>query len=137
MMTDDIGTLRADLNTALNEATLVSAVVDEADRKARITLAVRTLPENGPPSRDHRVMIVLAPLGRICASLRDGRWDDAGAPVHPFVLPQLTDIVRSFHEQPIYGWGFMDGEAGETFARRGKRRRLEVGRVPGGGLRQA
>ena len=55
MMTD-LGTLRADLNTALNEATLVSAVVDEVDRKARITLAVRTLPEEGPPSRDPRVM---------------------------------------------------------------------------------
>jgi len=133
MMTD-LGTLRADLNTALNEATLVSAVVDEVDRKARITLAVRTLPEEGPPSRDPRVMIVLAPLGRICASLRDGRWNDAGAPVQPFVLPQLTDIVRSFHEQPIYGWDFIDSAAEDDYARWGQRLSLDVSLGSGDGL---
>jgi hypothetical protein len=105
---DEVTALRADLNTALNEATVVGATVDPVERKARIALAILALPAMGPPNEDPRAMIVLAPVGRVCASLRDGQWDDAAAPVRPFILSQLMDVVRSFGEQAIYGWDFID-----------------------------
>jgi hypothetical protein len=132
-VTDDLTTLGNDLNTALNEATVVGAVVDESERKARITLAVLALPEFGPQLDDPRVMIILSPVGRVCASLRSGRWDDTSAAVRPFVLAQLMDVVRSFKEQSIYGWEFIDASAG-SFPRWSERPSLDVRLGSGDGL---
>lgn len=124
-MTDVLAALQSDLNTALNEATLVGATVDEPERRAKITLAVLALPEVGPPPEDPRVMLVLAPIGRVCASLRGGRWNDETAPVRPFALSQLMDVVRSFGGQALYGREFIDhGE--ETWTRLSDRLSLDV-----------
>jgi len=105
---DEVDELRKDVNVALNEACLTGLAVDETERKARITLEVLALPESGPPRDDPRVLIVLAPVGRVWASLRMGRWNDEAAGVQPLILSQLMDVVRSFGGQHIYGWEFID-----------------------------
>lgn len=96
------------LGVALNEATLLGFEVSEKDRVAAVTFEVLSLPEFGNPPSDSRVLFVFAPVGRIAASLRLGRWDDNTAQVVPFTIDQLFDVVQDFGGQPIHGWKFFD-----------------------------
>src|SRR5262245_32108018 len=74
----------AGLNVALNEADLLGFEVNAERRMAAATFRVLTLPEIGPAPDDRRVQFLFRPVGRVAASLRDGRWDDPGAPIVPF-----------------------------------------------------
>ena len=132
-MNDELEALRDDLNTALNEATLVGAVVVESERRANITLVALSLPEEGPVVGDPRVMLVLAPVGRVSASLRGGRWDNKSAPIRPFLLSQLMDVVGSFKGQSIYGWDFIDASP-DGFERWSDRLSLDIRLGEGDGL---
>lgn len=98
----------AGLNVAFNEATVLGFEVDPRRRLAGATFSVLTLPERGPAPDDRRVQIVLHPIGRVTASLRDGRWDDPTAEVVPFSLAELLPIVQSFGGLALYGWEFID-----------------------------
>jgi len=95
------------IGLAMNEATLLGVEVDTESRMAGVTLDVLTLPERGDPPSDRRVQFVLSPVGRVAASLRLGRWNDAGAPVEHFEIGALLGIVESF-KTSIYGWEFFD-----------------------------
>jgi hypothetical protein len=44
----------------------------------------------GPPPDDHRVQLILGPVGRVAASLRNGRADNDGAPVEEFALEEFA-----------------------------------------------
>src|SRR6266511_308354 len=70
---------RAALGVALNEAALLGVEVDRGTRHAAATLAVLSLPMEGPEPEDRRVQLVLESVGRFAASLRLGRWDDGNA----------------------------------------------------------
>jgi len=101
--------LKHGLGVALNEATLLGIELDTRNRRVGATLSVLTLPvDEGPMPDDPRVQLLFAPVGRVVASLRQGRWDDPGAPVTPINAEQLLDVVRSFGGLPVYGWDFFD-----------------------------
>jgi hypothetical protein len=100
--------LRTELGVALNEADLLGVEVDPSRRLGGATFRVLTLPVNGLPPDDRRVQMLFRPVGRVAASLRDGRWDNPSAPVVPFSLGELLGVVQSFNGQPIYGWEFFD-----------------------------
>lgn len=100
--------LRLELGIALNESDLLGFEVDANRRVAAATFRVLTLPKSGPAPEDRRVQMLFSPIGRVAASLRHGRWDDASAPVERFELSQLLDVVQRFGGQPIYGWEFFD-----------------------------
>jgi hypothetical protein len=99
----------AGLGVALNEATLLGAEIDIDRRLAGITLSVLTLPLEGPPPLDSRIQMLLSPVGRVAASLRNGLWNDPNAKVVRFEIDQLLEVVEGFKE-PIYGWKFFDVE---------------------------
>src|SRR5258708_3697785 len=96
------------LSIALNEAILLGMEVDTSRNLAAATFRVLTLPEQGLPPADSRVQIIFAPVGRVAASLRLGRWDDREARVSPFQIDELLSVVQSFGGLPIYGWEFLD-----------------------------
>jgi hypothetical protein len=96
------------LGIALNEATLLGAEIDRNRRVAAITVAVLSLPEVGAPPKDRRFQLLLFPVGAVVTSLREGRWNDRGAPPTPFALEELLGVVQSFGGSPIYGWDFFD-----------------------------
>jgi hypothetical protein len=96
------------LDVALNEATVLGFEVSDQHRAAAATFEVLTLPEQGDPPEDERVQFLFAPIGRIAASLRLGRWDDDTAQVVPFTVDQLLRVVQDFGGQPIYGSEFFD-----------------------------
>jgi hypothetical protein len=96
------------LNVALEEAVLLGLEVDSSRRIAAATFAVLTLPETGSVPEDRRVQFQFSPVGRVAASLRNGRWDDPNAEVSKFKLEELLDVVQSFQGLPIYGWEFFD-----------------------------
>jgi hypothetical protein len=104
---------RSGLNVALNEADLLGFEVDPERRIAAATFCVLTLPEVGLAPEDRRVQFLFHPVGRVAASLRDGRWDDSKAPVVPLALSDLLSVVQSFGGLPIYGWEFIDVHARE------------------------
>jgi hypothetical protein len=104
------------LNVALNEATLLGAEVDTELRTAAVTLSVLSLPEKGPPPEDPRVQLLLQPVGRVCASLRHGRWDDEEAPVEGFRIDELLTVLGRLGAHAVYGWEFFDVSE-EDFAR--------------------
>src|SRR5262245_3785484 len=113
-------------DVALNEASLVGLEVEAAEGWAGLTLSVLSLPpDGGPEPGDPRVQLVLQPLGRIAASLRQGAWDDHDAPVAPLGLEKLHAAVAGFGQQPIYGWEFLDVPDEKTFARWRERLSLE------------
>jgi len=93
----------AGLNVAVNEARLLSFDLDLARRVAIIGLSALTLPEEGPPSDDARIELRLLPAGRITAALVDSEGR-----VRSFGIERLSDVVRDFGGQPIYGWEFFD-----------------------------
>jgi hypothetical protein len=105
------------LNIALEEAVLLGLEVDSKRRMAAATFAVLTLPETGPVPEDRRVQFLFAPVGRIAASLRNGRWDDPKAGVSQFKLEELLGVVQSFKGLPIYGWEFFDMTIANNFDR--------------------
>jgi hypothetical protein len=119
---------------ALNEASLVGVEVEAAEGSAGVTLAVLSLPpDGGPEPADRRVQLVLQPLGRVAASLRQGAWDDDDATVVPLGLDRLHAAVSGFGQQPIYGWEFLDVPEEKDFA--GWRDRLSLDwRASSGGL---
>src|SRR5262245_24355446 len=99
---------RVGLGVALNEADLLGVEVDATRRLAAATFRVLTLPVEGPEPEDRRVQLLLRPVGRVAASLREGRWDDPHAEVVPFALPDLLATVQTFGGQSLYGWEFID-----------------------------
>ena len=111
------------LGVALNEATLLGLEVDPQRLRAAATLTVLTLPPDGPEPADPRRQFIFYPVGRVAASLRHGRWDDAAAPVEAFSIEQLLSAVQSFGGQPVYGWKFIDRDDG--FSRWSRRLSLD------------
>ena len=101
--------LKADLNVALNEATLLGFELDPGRRLAGATFAVLALPaDGGPMPDDPRAQLLFHDVSRLAVSLRGGRWDDPAAPVLPVTLDRLLETVQSFGALPVYGWDFFD-----------------------------
>ena len=96
------------LGVALNEATLVGLELDIPGRRAGITFDVLTLPMEGEPAEDCRLLLVLSNVGRVAASYRLGNWNHVAAEVVALKLEALTEVVTSFGQQPIYGRHFFD-----------------------------
>lgn len=84
--------------------------LDLERRMIGITFDLLTLLKDGNPPDDSRARFELFPVGRIAASLRFGAWNDAAAPVMPFTIDQLADVVKSFGAQAVYGTNFFDSE---------------------------
>jgi hypothetical protein len=97
-----------DLGVALNEARLAGLEYRAKDNIAAATFVCLTLPMVGPEPEDARRQFIFHYVGRIAASLRLGRWDDANAPVEHFDIANLLTVVQSFGCQPIYGWEFFN-----------------------------
>jgi hypothetical protein len=72
------------------------------------------------------------PLGRVAASLRDGRWDDEQAPVVPLEIEELEAAVAAFGQLPIYGWEFLDVPEEKNFESWCDRLSLDWRSGPGG-----
>ena len=98
------------LGAALEEAVLLGVEVDADLRCAAATFSVLTLPEHGPAPEDPRVQFRFERVGRVAASLRSGRWDDASAAVVPFRLEELLPTVQGFGGLAVYGGRFFDCE---------------------------
>lgn len=95
------------LNVACNEATWVGLEVNQNQSWVGITLAVLSLPVDGPPPEDPRVKLILQPLSRLCASYRSGLWNDDNAEVLPLTIDQLERKVLQ-RQGSIYGWEFFN-----------------------------
>jgi hypothetical protein len=118
---------------ALNEATVIAVDVEPERRAVAVTLGVLSLPaDDGPAPSDPRVVLLLEPAGRIAASLRHGRWDDAGARVETLDLEDLANIVKSFEQQSLYGWMFLDVPDEDAFEPWSDRLSLDWRSEPGG-----
>jgi hypothetical protein len=101
------------LNLAFNEATFLGAEISARENVVAITIECVCLNPNGSIPEDRRTQIILKPVGRMCASLRNGRWDDEKAEIIPFSHDKLLETVQSFNGLPVYGWEFFDcGEKG-------------------------
>lgn len=99
---------RDGLNLAINEAALLGFEVDPARRLAGGTFRILTLPETGSMPDDRRVQILFSPVGRVAASLRHGRWDDASADAVPVTLGDVQEVVQSFETRDVSGRRFFD-----------------------------
>src|SRR5262249_30187808 len=106
---------------------------DAKSRAAALTFAVLTLPpDDAPPPDDDRVQVLLGPVGRLAASLRNGRSDDSAAPVEEFALEQLLEVVMSFKGLAVYGWEFIDRPEADNFTGWSDRLSLDWRSEPGG-----
>jgi hypothetical protein len=122
-----------DFGVALNEATFVGLEVILEYRGVALTFSTLALPsDDGPPPADPRVQIRVGQVGRIAASLRNGNWDDQAARVERFELDQLSDVVDSFEQQPIYGRRFLDMPDADNFDQWKNRLSLDWRSEPGG-----
>jgi hypothetical protein len=91
------------LNVALNEARFVAFHFDLYRRIASVELRVLTLPSDGPAPKEVSVELRLFPVGRIAAS-----YVGSDGHVKRLRIDDLSDAVRSFGGQPIYGWEFFN-----------------------------
>lgn len=119
------------LGIALNESEVLEFEVTPETKVATGKFRVLTLPEKGAPPDDPLIQILFIPVGRVAASLRDGRWDDPEAEVVPFTIDELTSVVRSFEGRAIDGWEFFD-RPDDDFERRSKRLSLDWAQGDGG-----
>jgi hypothetical protein len=113
------------LNTSLEESNLLGIEVDPDRRIAAATFAVLTLPQTGAAPADRRVQFLFWPVGRVAASLRNGRWYDSNAEVVKFNIADLLLVVQSFNGLPIYGGEFFDVPEAKSFARWAERLSLD------------
>ncbi len=102
------------LNTAFNEAAIIGAEFDPATRRLGLTLGVVSVNPDGTVPDDRRVVVILSPIGRLWASLRNSRWDDDAAKAVTLTADQLLETVQSFQAQSIYGWEFFDCDDSST-----------------------
>jgi hypothetical protein len=70
------------------------------------------------------VSLLLSPVGRVVASLREADWADPSAAAVPFQVSELLGVVQSFHGLPVYGWEFFDMHDG-ALAKWGNRLSLD------------
>jgi hypothetical protein len=124
--------LLSGLDVALNEAEWHDAAVRTDIAEALLVFVVLALPEEGPerPHEERVLKLRLGHVGRVVASLRHGRWNDADARVEPFRLDDLGEVVRAFGAQPLYGWRFFD-PPDSSWSHWQDRLSLDV-RIPGG-----
>lgn len=108
------------IGVALNEASWVTASVDEPAAEVVVGLDVLTLPTVGPMPQDRRRYLRLAGVSRVVASYRHGTWDDPHAGVLPLGPDDLDRVIADFGRLPIYGWEFVD--RGDDGFRRWRRR---------------
>lgn len=81
------------LNVACNEATWVGLQINQEQSWVGVTLAVLSLPVEGPAPEDPRIQLILQPLIRVCASYRNGLWNDEKAELLPITIQQLERKV--------------------------------------------
>ncbi|GAB2698932.1 hypothetical protein [Nocardia thraciensis] len=98
----------AGLNTALAEATCLGVAVDAAAARVRLELEVLTLPVDGPPPEDRRVILTLTGVSRVAASLRKQEWDDLEPQIFPLTLDTLGEAIAGFGGGALHGWDFID-----------------------------
>ncbi|MBF6328640.1 hypothetical protein [Nocardia transvalensis] len=96
------------LNTALAEATCLGVTADAAAARIRLELEVLTLPTDGPPPEDRRVVLTLTGVSRVAASLRMQRWDEIEPQVFPLTLDGLSEAIAGFGGSALHGWEFID-----------------------------
>ena len=94
------------LNWALSEAVCRGVEVDEPARTVGLSLDVLSLTESGSTTRP--IVVSLAGVGRLAASLRYQQWNDAEPTVEPLQLDQLGSAVASFGGCRLHGWEFID-----------------------------
>jgi hypothetical protein len=100
------------LDVVLNEADFVGLAFDPVSKVATVTLMTPCLAGTTAP-RQRELQLLLHPVARLAASLRDGHVADATAAVLPVTVEQLPAVVRSFGGQPVYGFSFFDQHDGE------------------------
>ena len=101
------------MNIAFNEATLLGIEFDADHHLIGLTISGVCMNLDGSIPDDRRVVVILEPVGKFYASLRNGLWDDDTAEVIPFSYEKLLETVQSFRGLPVYGWKFFDcGEEG-------------------------
>jgi hypothetical protein len=102
------GEQRDGLNVALNEAAWLGIDIDVPAARVTVTLEVLTVPVSGPAPLDTVRLLVLSGVSRVAASLRNGLWNDAEAPVQRLSLVDVDAAVRAFGGCAVYGWEFID-----------------------------
>ena len=109
---------RHDLDVALNEATLLGAEVDAAERRAAaLTFSVLSLPpDDGPPPPTPGCSSSLAPLGGSPRRCETGGGTTPTQRSRQFGLDRLLEVVMSFKGMPVYGWEFVDRPEADKFA---------------------
>lgn len=101
------------MNIAFNEATLLGTEYDADHHLIWLTISAVCMNLDGSIPDDRRIGVILQPVGKFYASLRNGHWDDDTAEVIPFSYEKLLETVQSFRGLPVYGWKFFDcGEEG-------------------------
>lgn len=98
----------ADLDLALDEATLWRVELEPEARVATVVLTVLSLPEDDGPAEPRLVRLILAPVGRLAASLRHGSWNDREAQVEDFPLSDLPQIFDRLGGHALYGGAFFN-----------------------------
>lgn len=101
---------RGALDTALNEARFVGLTFDQEQSIAIVFLEVLGLPPEPDGRIDPRAALVLSPVGRVSATLKHGRWDDADAEVERLELDDLQRVAQRYGGHHVYGWRFFDPE---------------------------
>jgi len=102
--------LTNDLNTALNEATVVGVDLDPAAATARLLLHVLALPERGPIDPDPRRALTLTGVSDFQVLLRKDPFGGDFGPAIPIQdLDELASLFgRLVRFQPMYGWRFLN-----------------------------
>lgn len=85
------------MNVICDEAEVESVVLDLPTTVLLTITPLRTGERSGTPIR-----IELRRLGRVLASLREGRWDDRRAKAKPLSLEELSALLQPYNET-VYG----------------------------------
>lgn len=104
------GQLTNDLNTSLNEATVVGVDLDPAAATARVLVHVLALPENGPIDHDPRRALTFTDVSNFQVLLRPDPFGGDFGPAIPIQdLDELASLfARLGRFQPMYGWRFLN-----------------------------
>lgn len=97
-----------DLDLAFNESRILDCIILEKKKEVITIFDQFALLKDGTIPNDSRVKITFENVSRIAALLKLGEWNERKAPIKTLSIENISNEIRKFEGQEMYGWEFIN-----------------------------
>lgn len=107
------GEIRDKINLAFNESRIVDCVIDNTENTIITEFETLSLLENGLSPKEPTVKIYFEGVSQLSINLKLGKWNDKNASIKKLNIEEVSEDVRNFNGQEMYGWEFVNAPNSE------------------------